>query len=191
MMDQSFQVASSFFRLQLTWRSSKAALLLPTTSLLIRRRKWQPAPVFLPGESQWRRSRVGCHLWGHTELDTTVGSDLAAAAVFWSRWWRDSGRLLEEEGKAGAWVVSQRWMRQTEELTKKPGRNACIFCPLSHVQLFATPMGCSPPGSSVHGNFQVRILEWVAISSSRRSSWPRDRTYISWVSYIGRQIPSH
>ena len=35
------------------------------------RRKWQPTPVFLPGESQGRRSLVGCLLWGHTELDTT------------------------------------------------------------------------------------------------------------------------
>ena len=35
------------------------------------RRKWQPTPVFLLGESQGRGSLVGCHLWGHTELDTT------------------------------------------------------------------------------------------------------------------------
>ena len=35
------------------------------------RRKWQPTPVFLPGESQGQRSLVGCHLWGHTESDTT------------------------------------------------------------------------------------------------------------------------
>ena len=35
------------------------------------RRKWQPTPVFLPGESQGRGSLVGCHLWGRTELDTT------------------------------------------------------------------------------------------------------------------------
>ena len=34
------------------------------------RRKWQPTPVFLPGESQGRGSLVG-HLWGHTESDTT------------------------------------------------------------------------------------------------------------------------
>ena len=33
--------------------------------------KWQPTPVFLPGESQGRGSLVGCHLWGHTESDTT------------------------------------------------------------------------------------------------------------------------
>ena len=35
------------------------------------RRKWQPTPVFLPGESQGRASLVSCHLWGHTESDTT------------------------------------------------------------------------------------------------------------------------
>ena len=36
-----------------------------------RRRKWQPTPVFLPGESQRQRSLVGYRLWGRTELDTT------------------------------------------------------------------------------------------------------------------------
>ena len=35
------------------------------------RRKWQPTPVFLPGESQGRQSLEGCHLWGCTELDMT------------------------------------------------------------------------------------------------------------------------
>ena len=50
------------------------------------------------------------------------------------------------------------------------------------------PIDYSPPGSSVHGVFQARIPEWVAISFSRESSRSRDRTYISWVSCIGRQI---
>ena len=35
------------------------------------RKKWQPTPVFLPGESQGQRNLVGCHLWGCTESDTT------------------------------------------------------------------------------------------------------------------------
>ena len=35
------------------------------------RRKWQPTPVFLPGESQGQQSLVGCHLWGHKASDTT------------------------------------------------------------------------------------------------------------------------
>ena len=41
------------------------------------------------------------------------------------------------------------------------------------------PMDCSPPGSSVHGILQARILEWVAMPSSRGSSQPRERTRIS------------
>ena len=49
------------------------------------RRKWQPTPVFLPGESQGQRSLVGCRLWGLTESDMTgdlaAGGDLAAAAA--------------------------------------------------------------------------------------------------------------
>ena len=42
-------------------------------------------------------------------------------------------------------------------------------------------MGYSLPGSSVHGIFQARILEWVSISFSRRSSQPRDRTLVSYI----------
>ena len=41
------------------------------------------------------------------------------------------------------------------------------------------PMECSPPGSSIHGIFQARILEWVVISFSRGSSQPRDCTEVS------------
>ena len=63
-------------------------------------------------------------------------------------------------------------------------------CVLSCVQL-CNPMDCSPPVSSVHGIFQVRILEWVVISFSRGSSWPRDRTSISYVSCIGRHSLYH
>ena len=41
------------------------------------------------------------------------------------------------------------------------------------------PMDCSLPGSSVHGIFQAIVLEWIAISFSRGSSWPRDQTWVS------------
>ena len=43
------------------------------------------------------------------------------------------------------------------------------------------PMDCSPPRFSIHGIFQARVLDWVAISFSRGSSWPRDRTWVSCV----------
>ena len=49
-------------------------------------------------------------------------------------------------------------------------------------------INCSPPASFVRGIFQAKILEWVAISSSRGSSWSRDRTHIS---CIGRWILYH
>ena len=50
------------------------------------------------------------------------------------------------------------------------------------------PMDSSPPGSSVHGILQARILEWVAMPSSRGSSWPGNRTHVPWVSCVDRQI---
>ena len=53
------------------------------------------------------------------------------------------------------------------------------------------PMDCSPPGSSVHGIFQARMLEWAVLSSSWGSSRLRDWTHLSYISCIGRQIPYH
>ena len=49
-----------------------SATSLSLFTLLHWRRKWQPTPVFLPGESQRWQSLVGCRLWGHTESDTTA-----------------------------------------------------------------------------------------------------------------------
>ena len=50
------------------------------------------------------------------------------------------------------------------------------------------PMDCSLPGSFVHGISQARTMEWVAISYSRGSSRPRDRTRVSCISCVGKQI---
>ena len=54
---------------------------------------------------------------------------------------------------------------------------------------FCHPTDCSLPGSSVHGILQARILEWVAISSSKGSSWPRNWALGSCVPCICRQVP--
>ena len=64
----------------------------------------------------------------------------------------------------------------------------CAYVCAQSLQLYPTlcnSMKCSPPGSSVHGIPQAGILEWVAMSSSRGSSPPRNQT---WVSCIGRQV---
>ena len=82
----------------------------------------------------------------------------------------------------------------------------CItFCilflnfPLGHPQIhcgkllqscltLCNPMDCSPPGSSISGILQARILEWVAMPSSGGSSQPRDQTRVAHISFAGRQV---
>ena len=55
----------------------------------------------------------------------------------------------------------------------------CILVTQS-CQTLCNPVDCSPSGSSVHGVLQARILEWVAMPSSRGSTQPRDQIHVSW-----------
>ena len=66
----------------------------------------------------------------------------------------------------------------------------CVVCVLvtQSCLTLCHPMDCSLPGSSVHGILQAWILEWVAISFSRVSSWHRDQTHISYVFCVGRWV---
>ena len=61
------------------------------------------------------------------------------------------------------------------------GGTCAVLCVQSCLTL-CDPMDCGPPGSSVHGIIQARILKWVAMASSRRTSLLRDLTHISYVS---------
>ena len=66
--------------------------------------------------------------------------------------------------------------------------------PRSVTQLCPTvcdPRDCSPPGSTVHGILQTRILEWVAVPFSRGSSWPRNQTLVPSVSCIAGGLKWH
>ena len=68
-------------------------------------------------------------------------------------------------------------------------RHTCM-CAKS-LQLYLTlcdHLDCNTPGSSVHGIFQARILEWVAMPSSRGSSWPMTQTPVSYVCCIARRV---
>ena len=75
----------------------------------------------------------------------------------------------------------------------------CLCCAhlLNRVWPFVTPKVCSPPSSSVHEIFQARILEWVAMPSSRVSSWPRDQTQVLYTTggfftdWATREVHSH
>ena len=61
-------------------------------------------------------------------------------------------------------------------LCRNRNRNVAQSCPT-----LWGPMDCSLPGSSVHGIFQAIVLEWIAVSFSSGSSWPRDRTWVSCI----------
>ena len=93
------------------------------------------------------------------------------------------------------WIFSpeDRWMSGQESWPFYPIKAVCV-CVCARVRSVVSnslrPHGCSLPGSSVHGFFQARMLEWVAMPSSG-SSQHRNRTHISWVSCIGRQILYH
>ena len=67
----------------------------------------------------------------------------------------------------------------------------CVRSVVQSCPTLCDPMDCSLSASSVHGIFQARILEWVAISSSKKSSRPRVQTLVSCISCIGRQILYH
>ena len=69
--------------------------------------------------------------------------------------------------------------------------HACVISCLSRVRLFATLWTVARQAPLSMGILQARIVEWVAISSSRGSFWPWDRAYVSCVSCIGRWVLCH
>ena len=88
------------------------------------------------------------------------------------------------------WMNLKRKQRY-EAQSLAPKRYLVHFCLLSPLAVIVSvakpcltlcdPRDCSPPGCSVHGISQAKILEWVAISFSRTSSRPRDRTHVSCI----------
>ena len=83
-------------------------------------------------------------------------------------------------------MIIERFTQQTPALGQLL---SCMLSHLSRVQL-CDPMDCSPPSSSVRWILQARILEWVAVPSSRGYSQPRDGTCVSYVSCIDWQVGS-
>ena len=85
------------------------------------------------------------------------------------------------------WDLSSLNRDQTLTPVLSLGSEVAQSCPT-----LCDPMDCSLPGSTIHGGFQARILEWVAISFSRRSSRPRDWTWVSHmvgiVGIVGRRF---
>ena len=105
-----------------------------------------------------------------------------------------------QETWVGPWVLKTLWRRKWQPSpvlwvqkhshthTHTHTRYVVVVLVMKSCLTLCHYMDYSPPFSSVHGIIQARILEWVAISFSRGSSWPREQTHISSVSSIGRQI---
>ena len=81
------------------------------------------------------------------------------------------------------------WNKRVKKLHRT--KCTCVAKLLQSYPTFCDPMDCSLSGSSVHGDSPARILEWVAMPSSRRFSWPRDQTCVSCGLLHGRWIPYH
>ena len=118
--------------------------------------------IFLPGKSHRERSLVGYILWSHKESDST---EHARTHLFLCVFMCVYIHMIYNYNFC---VYIYIYM--------------CIcvlvvqFCPApcSHTD-------CSPPGSSVHGIFQTRILEWISIPFSKGSSQPRNQTWVSCI----------
>ena len=88
----------------------------------------------------------------------------------------DQCKEIEENHRMGNTRHLFKKIRDTKGTFHASESEAAQSCPT-----LCDPMDCSLPGSSLHGILQARVLEWVAISFSRGSSWPRDRTLVSCI----------
>ena len=99
---------------------------------------------------------------------------IGPAFILWSCWLPVTClRGLRESGCRSWWFIV---MFKIEILRICHWSEVTQSCPT-----LCDPMDCSPPGFYIHGGFQARVLEWVAISFSRGPSWPRDQTRVSCI----------
>ena len=110
----------------------------------------------------------------------------------------NSGRdveLLNHSCSAGENIKCCSHSKQSRNPFKNVTHNyhVCLHKLLQSCPILCNPMDCSLPGSSVHGILQVRILEWVAKSSPRGSSPPRDGTHVSCIAgrFLGSPYNYH
>ena len=114
-----------------------------------------------------------------------VFSNESTLSMKWPKYWSSSFSISPSKEHPGLISFRMDWLdllavqRTLKSLLQHHSSKASILrhsafftVQLNHVQLFWDPMDCSPPGYSVHGISQARMLEWVAISFSRGLSCP-------------------
>ena len=124
------------------------------------RRQWHPTPVLLPGNSHGWRSLVGCSPWGRWGSDMTeqLHFHFSLSCIGEGNGNPLQCSCLENPRDGRAWWAAVYGVAQSRTWLKRLSSNSS--------------MDCSPPDTSVHGILQPVILEWVAVPSSRGSSWP-------------------
>ena len=148
------------------------------------RSKWQPTPVFLPGESQGRGSLVGCCRWGRTESDTTEGkaprdSEPGASPPRWGHCPPAAPRRANfpapgarpAASLAGALEGSHTgrgWMPASEALHFV--LSSSPLAPTSFYSRFLSSLHPSSPIPSLSGHFQVSSIFWSHLSLSLKTS---------------------
>ena len=112
-----------------------------------------------------------------------LGGEFWQNVVCWRRKWQTTSAFLPWEPQE-QYEKAKRYMllEKSGEIAPERIKKGIKMKSLSHVQLLSTPW--SLPGSSVHGIFQAKVLEWVVISFSRKASQPRDWTRVSRI--VGR-----
>ena len=116
------------------------------------------------------------------EVVTATHSNILA----WKIPWTEIPRLQ----RVGHDLVTKQQPKKWSDLPRITQLLLLLLSHFSCVQLCG-PTDSSPPGSSVPGILQARILQWIAMPSSRESSRPRDWTHVFYVSCIGRWVLYH
>ena len=151
-----------------------------TSKQLFQRRQWHPTPVLLPRKSHGQRSlEAAVHgiAKGRTRL-----SDFTSLFIFTFMHWRRKRHptpvFLPGESQGWGSLVGCRLWGHTvwHDWSSDSAAAAAAYIYINMLSRFTLqPYGpYSPPGSSVYGMLQARILEWVAMPSSKGSSWPRE-----------------
>ena len=129
------------------------------------------------------------------------GRGETSLVVWWlSLWGSSAGSVSSIPGQGTRDPCAILWMKSAvnealrRELNKTTGvgwqlcwEHGLCAKSIQSCPTLCDPLDCSSPGFSVHGILQAGILEWVAVSSSRGSSPPRDWTHVFYVSRIGRR----
>ena len=171
-----------------------------------------PTPVFWPGKFHGLYSPWGCeesdmiertchqqsnwfpaHLEGSTSHVCWLWGYLC-----WGTWWMCQG-LQKSQDKHYAVLKHQYSLRIWENILYQNKDILCMYtcvcvCVCTHTRSCPTlcdPMNWSQPCSSTHGISQAKILDWVASSSSRGSSQPRDQIHVFCICCFGQRVLYH